>query len=136
MGERAMSKVRVLCAALAAIALAAAAFASSALAGNLYVPNYETDNVSVIDGKTSQTVGTIQIGTDTGPWTLAIAPDGKTVYVANYDSDTISTIDTATNQVVGASIPAVPSSYGMSVTPDGTRGYLASTADSTVAAFN
>jgi YVTN family beta-propeller protein len=112
--------------------LASAALASSALAGNLYVTNYNADTVSVIDAKTNQIVNTIQNGSETGPWTLAIAPDGKTVYVANYDSGSITTIDTATNQVVGAPITTPLSTWGMAVSPNGTRGYLSSGNDNTV----
>lgn len=120
-----MPRGRVVYAAVAGAVLALAAFASSALAGNLYVPNYESDNVSVIDGKTNQTVGAIPTGTDTGPWTLAISPDGKTVYVTDYDSGGISTIDTATNQIVGAPITTPTSAWGMAISPNGTRGYFA-----------
>jgi YVTN family beta-propeller protein len=120
-----MSKGRVFYAAIAVAGLALAAFSSSALAGNVYVANYNSDTVSVIDAKTNQIVGTIQNGENTGPWTLAISPDGKTVYVTDYDSGGINTIDTATNQIVGAPIPTPTSAWGMAISPNGTRGYFA-----------
>jgi YVTN family beta-propeller protein len=119
-----MPRGRVFYAAIAVAVLALVAFASSAVASNLYVPNYESDTVSVIDAKTNQIVGTIQNGANTGPWTLAISPDGKTVYVTNYDSGGINTIDTATNQIVGAPITTPASAWGMAISPNGTRGYF------------
>jgi YVTN family beta-propeller protein len=120
-----MSRGRVFYAAMAVAAVALGAFASSALARNLYVANYNSDTVSVIDGTTNQIVGTIDNGVNTGPWTLAITPDGKTVYVTNYDSGGIDTIDTATNQIVGAPIATPTGAWGMAISPDGTRGYFA-----------
>jgi YVTN family beta-propeller protein len=121
----AMSRGRVFYAAIAVAVVVLATFASSALARNLYVANYNSDTISVIDGTTNQIVGTIQNGAGTGPWSLAIAPDGKTVYVTNYDSGGINTIDTATNQIVGAPITTPASAWGMAISPNGTHGYLA-----------
>src|SRR5690242_1389536 len=119
-----MSRGRVFHAAIAVAVLALAACSSSALARNLYVANYNSDTVSVIDATTDQIVGTIDNGINTGPWTLAISPDGKTVYVTNYDSGGINTIDTATNQIVGAPIATPTGAWGMAISPDGTRGYF------------
>ena len=66
---------------LATTLLAAAAFIPSALARSLYVTNYKSDTVSVVDGTTNQIVGPpISTGAGSGPYTIAISPDGKTAY--------------------------------------------------------
>jgi YVTN family beta-propeller protein len=116
--------------------LASAALASNATARNLYVTNENSNTVSVIDGNTNQVVGSIPTGPETGPWTVAITPDGKTAYAGNYDSGTIVAIDTATNQVVGPPITIPKSSYGLAITPDGTRGYIANGSSNTVTAID
>ena len=60
---------------LAVAMLASAALTSSALARSLYVTNYKSDTVSVIDGTTNQIVGPpISTGAGTGPYTVAITP--------------------------------------------------------------
>jgi YVTN family beta-propeller protein len=122
---------------LAATVLAAAAVAPSALARSLYVPNYRSDTVSVVDGTTNQIVGPpISTGAESGPYTLAITPDGTTVYVVNYDSGTVITIATSTNQVFGAPIPILKSSFGIAITPDGKRAYVANSKESSVTAID
>ena len=118
--------------AVSAAAVIAMALASSAAARNLYVTHYDSQTVSVLDGTSNQVVGTIPIGSETGPYTLAISPDGKTAYSVNYDSGTLSAIDTATNQVVGTPIPILKNSFGIAITPDGTRAYVANNNDESV----
>ena len=90
---------RVFCAVLAASSVTAMALAWGAAARNLYVTHYNSHTVSVVDSASNQVVNTIPIGPETGPYTLAISPDGKTAYSVNYTSGSVSAIDTATNQV-------------------------------------
>ena len=115
---------RVFCAVLAASSVTAMALAWGAAARNLYVTHYNSHTVSVVDSASNQVVNTIPIGPETGPYTLAISPDGKTAYSVNYTSGSVSAIDTATNQVVGTPIPILKSSFGIAITPDGTRAYI------------
>jgi YVTN family beta-propeller protein len=49
-------------------------------------------------------------------------------YVANSGDGTVSVIDTATNTVVGTPIPAGREPFGIAVTPDGRRAYVANRA--------
>jgi YVTN family beta-propeller protein len=113
--------------AIALLALLAAVMAPAAGARTAYVAGYYDDVVYVVDATTGQQVAPpIATGTNSGPYTLAIAPDGKTVWVLNYSSGTLISIDTATNQVVGAPITVPEESYNVAITPDGTRAYLAS----------
>jgi YVTN family beta-propeller protein len=113
-------------------ALLAFAFSPSAVARSVYVTNYEAHTVSVIDSSSNQVVATIPTGDDTGPYTVAITPDGRTAWVVNYDSGTLISIDTATNQIVGAPIAIPEHSYGIAITPDGSRAYIANVQDDSV----
>ena len=122
---------RLFCA-VVVVALASAVLASSAIARSLYVTNYNSNTVSVIDGNTNQVVGSIDTGSGSGPYTLAISPDGKTVYAVNYDSGSVSTIDTATNQIVGAPITIPKFSFGIAIAPNSTRAYVSNGNDESV----
>jgi YVTN family beta-propeller protein len=103
-----------------------------ASARNLYVTNYQSHTVSVLDSASNQVVATIPTGAETGPYSVAVSPDGKTAWVVNYDSGSVLSIDTATNQVVGAPIPIQKSSFGIAITPDGSRAYIANNEDESV----
>ena len=59
-----------------------------------------------------------------GPYGVAVSPDGTKVYVANDNSNTVSVIDTATNTVT-ATVPVGSYPSGVAVSPDGTKVYVA-----------
>jgi YVTN family beta-propeller protein len=119
-----------------AIAASATAIAPSAPARDLYVANYASDSMTVIDGATNQVVGApVPTGAESGPWMTAITPDGKTVYTVGWDSGNLIGIDTATKQVSGPSVPIGIHAWGIAITPDGTRAYIA-TGGGTVTAVN
>lgn len=63
---------------------------------SIYVANYFSDDVSVIDPATNTVTGTITVGD--GPW--GVAYDGTYVYVANNLGGTVSIISVATKTVV------------------------------------
>ena len=85
----------------------------------LYVPNGNSNNVSVIDTPTNTTVPpTISVGTT--PFTAAVRGDEALVYVTNINNATVSVINTATNAVV-ATIGVGVSPTAIAVSPDGTR---------------
>jgi YVTN family beta-propeller protein len=63
----------------------------------LYVSNFSSDTVSVIDTASNTVTFTIPVGTL--PSGLAITPDGSTLYVANNVDGTVSVINTSTNTV-------------------------------------
>jgi YVTN family beta-propeller protein len=44
-----------------------------------YIPNYESNTVSVIDIATNTVVWSISVGAE--PWGVAVSPDGTRVYV-------------------------------------------------------
>lgn len=101
---------------------ALALLAPAAPARDLYIADYQSDEVSVIDSATgAQVVPPISTGAGTGPYTLAISPDGGTVYAVNYEGESVSTIDTRTKSVVGAPIPVGENPLGIAISPDGRR---------------
>lgn len=133
MSHRFKPLVLSLVAALAVLAITA----PIAMARNAYVADYTAETVSAIDLSVPSLIGSpIPTGTDSGPFSLAIAPDGKTVYVVNYDGGSIKSLDTATNQFLGTPIPIKPGSFGFAITPDGTKAYVANSESTTVEAID
>ena len=60
----------------------------------VYVVNYESPLVSVIDGSTDSLVGIIKVGDD--PRAVAVNQNTNKSYVANWGSNSISVIDEVT----------------------------------------
>jgi YVTN family beta-propeller protein len=104
----------------------------------VYVTNYYSNTVSVIDTSTNTVTATV----DTGdcPNGITVSPDGKKVYVANgvsYPSNkgTVSVIDSTTNTVTATvSIGSYPSD--IAVTPDGKYVYMAEINNATVSVID
>lgn len=80
----------------------------------LYVANYESDTVSVIDTSVNTVSTTISIPSTLGPDNIVITKDGTTAFVLAYSG--IFVISTATNQIVGT-IPTPTSSSTVLVAP-------------------
>jgi YVTN family beta-propeller protein len=99
-----------------------------------YVANSFTSSVSVIDTTAGTVIGT-PISVGSGPWGVAITPDGAHVYVTSNDDHTVSVIATATNTVV-ATIPAVHNPAALAITPDGAHVYVTSTCDNAVSVID
>src|SRR5664280_1136982 len=112
----------------------------------VYVVNTYSNNVSVIDTATNIVTATVKVGN--GPMGIAVNSAGTKIYVANSGSnttyvidtdkgsksrsmgyvphegtDSISVIDTATNNVT-ATVKAGNNTFGVAVTPDGTKVYV------------
>ena len=121
---------RALTVLLAGTSLLLALPAPGASARNAYVTNQNSASVSVIDTRTNQVVGAIQVGT--GPREIAITPDGSRAYVTNRGSKDIYAIDTRTNQVVGEPIKVAEDPIAIAITPDGTHAYVAQLDSKTV----
>ena len=60
----------------------------------IYVSNYGSGSVSVIDGATDTVTATVTVGTN--PFGVGVNPATNKIYVANYGSGTVSVIDGAT----------------------------------------
>jgi YVTN family beta-propeller protein len=98
-------------------------------------PNSSFNSVTVIDTATNTPVTTIPVGS--GPFGVAVTPDGKHVYVTDHDSfpANVSVIDAATNTVV-TTIGAGSHPFGVAITPDGKHAYVANESDNTVSVID
>ena len=63
----------------------------------VYVTNFSSSNVSVINTASNTVVATVPVGA--GPEGVAVTPDGASVYVVNTNANSVSVISTATNTV-------------------------------------
>ena len=119
-----------------------------------YVANSVDNTVTVIDTATNAVVATIPVST--GPFGVAVTPDGTRAYVTNGSSPPspptlsstsvdireliqnlpgVSVIDTATNTVI-ATIPVGLVPFGVAITPDGTRAYVTNEDSNTVSVID
>ncbi len=111
--------------------------AGSAGARTMYLANYDEDNVLPLDSVSLQPVGAaIQTGNPSGPFSIAVTPDGKTAYAANYDTDDVIAIDTATNTIRPPAISVGESPQGIAINPQGTRVYVANEGDEYVSVID
>ena len=99
------------------------AFAAQA-ASFAYIPNTDSESVSVIDLSTNAMIG-LPIPVGDVPRGVTVNPAGTRVYVTNEFSNSVSVIDTATNKVLGAPIRVGISPWGIAVNSAGTRAYVA-----------
>ena len=88
----------------------------------VYVANYLSNTVSVIDAKTNTVRFTVSVGRL--PLSLGLTPNGSKLYVNNIYDGTVSDIETATN-TVSHTFP-VSGGFGLAVSPDGTQLYVTS----------
>jgi YVTN family beta-propeller protein len=65
---------------------------------NLYVANFNLQNISVISSNTNTVIDTIPVGNY--PREIIFNPSNNNIYVANLNSNTVSVIDTTTNTVI------------------------------------
>ncbi|MGQ9677766.1 MAG: YncE family protein [bacterium] len=68
------------------------------LHNKIFVANYNSASVSVIDGASNQVTDNISVGAN--PYDLCLNTINGRIYVGNYGAGTVSVIDGATNQVL------------------------------------
>jgi serine/threonine-protein kinase len=88
----------------------------------LYVPNYGSDTLSVIDTTRDTVITTVPVGD--APIGVVVSPNGSTLYVANETSGTVTVVDTATNKVLGEPVTIGKTPLGIATSPDGSRIYV------------
>ena len=88
----------------------------------VYVANYLSNTVSVIDAKTNTVRFTVSVGRL--PISLGLTPDGSKLYVHNIYDGTVSHVETASNTV--SDTFAVAGGFGLAVSRDGTQLYVTS----------
>jgi YVTN family beta-propeller protein len=69
--------------------------------GNMYVANFYSNTVSVIDGNTNNVIATIPFASNTSPIDIAFDSANGNLYVTNYSTGTVSVINGNTNRVTG-----------------------------------
>ena len=99
----------------------------------LYVGNYGSANVSVINTASNTVSATVTVGS--GPQSVAITPDGTKAYVNNYSAATVSVINTATN-AVSATVTVGTTPRIIIANPRGTRVYVANILSNTVSVID
>jgi len=96
----------------------------------VYVENWGSDNISVIDTTTNTITATVTVGEY--PTVGAVSPDGSKVYVTNRgEKGNVSVIDTATNTVT-ARVPVGNGPEGIAVSSDGKKVYVTNFLSDTV----
>ncbi|QON17068.1 PE domain-containing protein [Mycobacterium tuberculosis] len=99
--------------------------------GNVYVTNFGSGTVSVINPATNTVTGSpITIGN--GPSGVAVSPVTGLVFVTNFDSNTVSVIDPTTNTVTGSPITVGTAPTGVAVNPVTGEVYVTNFAGDTV----
>lgn len=64
----------------------------------IYIANYHSNTVSVIDGKINSVIATVTVGS--GPYGVGVNPITNRIYVTNQGSDNVSVINGNTNTVI------------------------------------
>lgn len=118
----------------AALAAGLAMLPLTALAAPFaYVGNRNGNNVAVFDTASNTSIASVAVGS--GPFGVAVSPDGSRVYVTNSQADTVSVIDTRTNAVIDT-IPVGSSPAGIAAAPDGAHVYVANYGNHTVSVID
>jgi YVTN family beta-propeller protein len=87
-----------------------------------YVANSGSGTVTPIRTATNKAGKAIQAGS--GPFAVAITPNGQTAYVADENSSAVTPISTATN-TAGTPIPVGNDPQYIAITPNGGTAYVA-----------
>ena len=98
------------------------AAAVNEVTNRVYVVNYGSSDVTVIDGAASRPIATIPVGL--WPQQIAINARTNTVYVVNTHADSVSVIDGKTNRVK-ATVPTGRGPWALAVDPVANRVYVA-----------
>jgi YVTN family beta-propeller protein len=99
----------------------------------VYVTNFGSGDVSVINGRTGTVAGTITVGS--GPIGVAVDQGDDTVYVANFSDDTVSVINGRTG-TVDDTITVGDSPRGVAVDQGDDTVYVTNQVSNTVSVIN
>lgn len=99
----------------------------------VYVANFYSNNVSVINASNNEIETTISVGDK--PDGVAISPDSSTVYVTNSLDNTVSVINAQTNEVE-STINVGVEPIGIAVSPDGSTVYVGNYGGNTVSVID
>ncbi|RXS73790.1 hypothetical protein EST92_21855 [Streptomyces sp. TM32] len=98
--------------------------------GRVYVANFGSNDVTVIDSVTDTVLTTLPAGTN--PFAVGVAPNGR-VYVANFGSNDVTVIDSVTDTVL-ATLPTGAGPFAVGVAPNN-HAYIANVDSNDVSVF-
>ena len=101
--------------------------------GFVYVANFNSNTVSVIDPSTNTVVATIPVGTN--PVGIAFNPNNGDLYVTNADDNNVSVIDGTTNTVT-ATIPVGNGPFDVAFNPNNGDLYVTNADDNNVSVID
>jgi YVTN family beta-propeller protein/YD repeat-containing protein len=115
----------------------------TASAQKAYIPNNSSNTVTVINTSTNApcttatcvATATYPISVGSGPYGVAVSPDGSKAFIANDVSNSVSVINTATD-TVSATISVGHGPTGVALLPNGLYAYVVNTADATVSVIS
>jgi YVTN family beta-propeller protein len=98
----------------------------------IYVTNYLSDSISILNAADNTEVGRVLLAPDVNPvrsskyqpLQVALTPDDRFAYVSCYASNEVRVIDTAKKNVIAA-VPVGKAPFLLEVTPDGQFVYVA-----------
>jgi YVTN family beta-propeller protein len=97
----------------------------------IYVTDYLSANVVVLDAAKNVPLTQVPVGSGMGNIGVAVTPDGSAVYVTSQFDGIVTVIATATNTVV-KTIPTGAGPIWVTISPDGARAYVSNAGSGTV----
>jgi YVTN family beta-propeller protein len=107
------------------------AVAADTATNMIYVSNYSSNNVTVINGATNSTA-TVSAGSE--PYAIAVNAATNMIYVANQVSNNVTVINGATNATITVAAGAEPDAIAVNAATN--MIYVANSGDSTVTVIN
>lgn len=89
-----------------------------------YIPNRESDDLSIIDSATNTVVNTIPLTGSDGPVAIGFHPSGSTAYITSVYNDSLTVLDIASLTSSTVPLPGVDFPYSIAIHPSGTRAYV------------
>lgn len=99
----------------------------------VYVPNSDSDSVSVIDVASNTVTRTFRTGGY--PTRIAVSPDGRRIYVTSVFDNALETIDTSSGTTI-AKVKTGDYPTDVVLSPDGTRAYVTNSNSEDVAVID
>ena len=101
--------------------------------GNIYVSNYYSSTVSVINPVSNNVTSTITVGSF--PNSMVLNPDGTKLFVVCEGTNSVYVISTITNSLI-TTIPVGTSPFGIAIVPDGSKIFVANVNSSSISVIN
>jgi YVTN family beta-propeller protein len=98
-------------------------------------PGHDGRTIDIIDLKTLEVTGSIDLGRTLRPHQAAFGPDGL-LYVTAELANAVEIVDTQKRIVVGEIPTGKPQTHGIAVAPDGSRAYTANVDSGTVSVLD